>query len=86
MVEEELRRMPAKRWAEMIRKVYEVDPMLCPECGGTMKVIAFITDFSVVDRIINHIKLTFTADKPPPPHIAYQELLMAAETSAEYLS
>jgi len=32
----------------MIRKVYEVDPLTCSQCGGTMKVIAFITDFSVV--------------------------------------
>ena len=38
----------------------------------------------VVDRIINHLKLTFVADKPPPPRIAYQELLVAAETSVEY--
>ena len=28
----------------MIRKVYEVDPMVCPKCGGQMKVIAFITE------------------------------------------
>jgi hypothetical protein len=27
MVEEELRRIPSKGWAAMIRKVYEVDPM-----------------------------------------------------------
>jgi len=85
-VEEELRRLPAKGWAEMIRKVYEVDPLLCPKCGGKMKVIAFLTDYSVVDRIINHLKVTFVADRPPPPHIAYQEILMAAETSAEYFS
>jgi hypothetical protein len=32
------------------------------------------------------LKLTFVADKPPPPHIAYQEVLMAAEASAEYFS
>jgi len=32
------------------------------------------------------LRLTFVADKPPPPHIAYQELLMAAETSTEYFS
>jgi hypothetical protein len=70
----------------MIRKVYEIDPMLCPQCGGTMKVIAFLSDFSVVDRIINHLKLTFVASKPPPPRIAYQEVLMAAETSTEYFS
>ena len=51
-----------------------------------MTIIAFITDFYVVDRIINHLKLTFVADKPPPPQGAFQELLMAAETSAEYFS
>jgi hypothetical protein len=51
-----------------------------------MRIIAFLTDLSVVDRIINHLKLVFVADRPPPPHIAYQEVLMAAETSAEYFS
>jgi hypothetical protein len=86
MVEEELRPLPAKGWAEMIRKVYEVDPMVCPQCGGKMRVIAFLTDYAVVDRIIDHLKLTFIAERPPPPQIAYQELLMAAETSAEYFS
>jgi len=60
--------------------------LTCAKCGGTMKVIAFITDFTVVDRIINHLKLSFVADKPPPPQVASQELLMAAETSAEYFS
>ena len=34
MVEEELQPIPSKGWAEMIRKVYEVDPMLCPKCGS----------------------------------------------------
>jgi len=86
IVEDKLERIPSKGWAEMIRKVYEIDPMLCPQCGGTMKVIAFLSDFSVVDRIINHLKLTFVASKPPPPRIAYQEVLMAAETSTEYFS
>jgi hypothetical protein len=85
-VEEELRRLPAKGWAEMIRKVYEVDPMLCPQCGGTMKVIAFLTDYAVVDRIIDHLKLTFVAERPPPLQAAYQEVLMAAEAGSEYVS
>jgi hypothetical protein len=70
----------------MIRKVYEVDPMLCPKCGGTMKVVAFLTEHAVGDRIIDHLKLTFAAAKPPPPEIAFQELLMAADVSVEYFS
>jgi hypothetical protein len=40
----------------------------------------------VLDRIINDLKLRFIADKPPPPRIASQELLMAAEAGSEYFS
>jgi hypothetical protein len=36
--------VPAKGLAEMIRKVYEVDPLVCPSCGGKMLVIAFSED------------------------------------------
>jgi hypothetical protein len=85
MAEVEIRRIPSKGWAAMIRKVYEVDPMLCPKCGGRMKVVAFLTDFTVVDRIINHLKLTFVADKPPPSHVLSEVALMAAEERVDYL-
>ena len=27
------------RWAALIKKVYEVDPLVCPVCGGAMKFI-----------------------------------------------
>lgn len=81
-----LKRIPSKGWAAMIRKVYEVDPMGCPKCGGTMKVIAFITEYAVVDRIIDHPKLTFVAEKPPPSHVFEQVALVAVEEPAEYFS
>jgi len=45
---------------------------------------SFITDYPVVDRIIRHLKLSFQAERPPPPQIAQQELLMAAEERGEY--
>jgi len=84
VVKNDLKRIPSMGWAEMIRKVYEVDPMVCPKCGGRMKVVAFITEFGAVDRIIDHIKLTFVADKPPPSHVFEQVALTAAEESGEY--
>ena len=31
-----------KNWARLIQKVYEIDPLICPECQGTMKVIGSI--------------------------------------------
>ena len=69
----------------MIRKVYQVDPLLCPTCGVQMSIISFIEEPKTIDRIIAHLKLTFEAERPPPPHNVQQELLMAAEESGEYL-
>jgi len=46
----------------------------------------FLVTEGGVDRIIGHLKLSFVAERPPPPHIAYKELLMAPEAPAEYLS
>jgi hypothetical protein len=59
--------------------------LLCPQCGGTMKIISFLTDYAVVGKIIDHLKLTFVADRPPPPHAAYQEVLMVAEAGSGYV-
>ena len=67
--------VPSKGWAEMIRKVYEVDPLLCPRCGGQMRII---------DRIIGHLELTLEAERPPPPRVLQQEFLMAAEERGDY--
>ncbi len=35
-------------------RVYEVDPLVCPACGGEMRVVAFILDHDVVDAILRH--------------------------------
>ena len=48
-----------------------------------MKVVAFITDYAAVDRIIDHLKLVFVAEKPPP-RVFEQVALMAAEQQMEY--
>jgi len=38
--------------------------MVCPQCGGKMCVISFLTDHAIVDPIIDHPKPTFVADRP----------------------
>jgi len=42
-------------WARLIKKIFEADPLLCP-CGGRMRIVSFITDPRVVDRILRHSK------------------------------
>jgi len=46
-----------KSWAQLIYKVYEVDPLLCPNCGSQMKFIAFIQSHIEIKKILKHIKL-----------------------------
>ena len=45
-----------RRWAELIRLVYEVDPLVCPKCGGQMRVIALIQEPAVIDKILRHLR------------------------------
>jgi hypothetical protein len=66
MIMEDEQYVPSGGWAEMIKKVYEVDPLICPACGGRMRILAFIEDHNAIDRIIRHIKLTFAAGRPLP--------------------
>ena len=58
--------------------------MICSKCGGRMKVVAFLTEVAVVDRIIDHLKLRFVAAKPPPSHVFTEVALTAAEESGDY--
>lgn len=48
-----------QRWAALIKKGYEVDPLLCPQCGGTMKIIRFIErrQREVIEKILRHCGL-----------------------------
>jgi len=71
-------------WTEIICIVYEVDPLICPKCDGEMRVVAFIKDYRIIDKIIKHLKLTFIGERLPPPQ-AQPQLAMAAEERAEYL-
>lgn len=41
-------------WARLLRRILEVDPLLCPRCDVEMVVVSVITDPQVVDRILNH--------------------------------
>lgn len=52
-----LKRHCRKSWAQLIYKVYEVDPLLCPTCGSQMKFIAFFQSHIEIKKILKHIKL-----------------------------
>lgn len=56
-------------WAALIKMIYDVDPLQCPDCGGEMKVVAFIErcQMDVVEQILRHCNLwTVKIARPPP--------------------
>jgi len=57
-------------WAALIKLVYEVDPLKCPNCGGTMKIVALIDQSrqpDVVERILRHCNLWREDKQRAPP-------------------
>ena len=59
-----------RSWAQLIKRVYEVDPLLCPSCGGEMRIIAFIIDHDVVDAILRHLATADAKSPRGPPSAA----------------
>lgn len=46
-----------KNWARLIQKIYQVDPLLCLKCQGPMKIIGFIEDDEIIEKILRHLGL-----------------------------
>ncbi len=46
----------ARRWATLLQQIFEVDPLACPTCRGPMRIIACITQASVIDQILTHLR------------------------------
>jgi len=68
---------PAQRkaWARLIQKIYEVNPLECPKCQGSMRIIAFIEREEIIQKILKHVGLWLARAQPgevktrPPPRI-----------------
>ena len=51
------RRIPSAKWRELIKTVWEADPLLCPKCRKEMRIVALIDDRDVIERILRHLGL-----------------------------
>jgi hypothetical protein len=59
-----------------MKRVFEIDVLVCPQCEGARKLIAFLTDGLVVRKILDHLGL----DSEPPiqaPARALEESVFA---------
>ncbi len=49
--------IPSAKWRELIKKVWEADPLLCPRCTHEMRIVALIDERAVIERILRHLGL-----------------------------
>ena len=58
-------------WAELMKRVFAADVLVCDTCGGRRKVLTFLTDPAVIRRILAHLGLATelppVARARPPP-------------------
>ena len=45
---------------------YLVDPLTCPKCQGRMRIISFIEDEEVIEKLFKHLGLWDLKVRPPP--------------------
>ena len=66
VADEPLHRRAARYvWALLLARIYEVLPLVCPKCGGEMRIIAFITEGPVIREILGHL-----GEPTSPPRLA----------------
>jgi len=55
----------------LIKRVYEVDPLSYPHCGGEMKVVTFLEppQAEVIEKILRHCGLWQSSTPRAPPEV-----------------
>ena len=62
-------------WAELLRRVFAIDVLTCPNCGSRRRLVALISGPPIVRKILRHLDLP--ADPPllapprSPPQMAF---------------
>lgn len=80
-------RMPAASnsnrasWARLLKKIFEIDPLLCPRCHVPLQLVSVITEPKVVDRILAHRRR-----KPAEERELFGERAPPGERATSYAS
>lgn len=41
-------------WADLLRRVFALDILACPDCGGRLRLLATTEDRAAVEKILTH--------------------------------
>ncbi len=58
-------------WAELLKRVYRIDALICEHCGGARRVLAAIIEHDAIRKVLAHLGLPteppeITRARPPP--------------------
>ena len=62
-------------WAELLKRVFQLDLTTCPDCGGVLKFIAAITEQAVIEKILTSLNLAAEPPRFHPPRAPPQMAL-----------
>ena len=71
------RRRLRRQWAQLIRRIYQADPLLCT-CGQTMRIVSFVIDNSAIRKILDHLEDRQQPARAPPQITARLEHMPTA--------
>jgi hypothetical protein len=57
-----------QRWAELLKRIYEIDPLRCGRCGGEMRIVSFILNTNVIAAILRHLRRKGRDPRALPEH------------------
>lgn len=56
-------------WAQLLKRVFEINMAACPQCGSPLTLIAAIEEPSVIIKILSHLGLPTRAPPRAPARI-----------------
>ena len=56
-------------WAQLLKRVFAIDIITCPQCGGPLTILAAIEDPTVIAKILAHLGLPTRAPPRLPARI-----------------